>query len=682
MGDEASIERLLSLARCALPSMDQTSSGIFNEPPPQPVFAPAPLLRSIKTLVSTLSNPPDTAFLQSILFSPALPANSRPSLYPLSVPILVNRPDERGWSIIHHACSFTFPSSPSKPSSPSGKMPEIQILDMLYLAGADISLFTVEEHYTPLHVLAKTSTSLPTTMTTVVKELIRDFVTHLVRDLDAPLGARDKDDETCLHLAAEYGANKVVLDILLDLDRVINNGRVSMMKNSRGYTPAELVTNEELKGSFALMKGKMEMATIRRGSVASASSALSGNTIRGSEKHVSLTAIAVDELGATESSSLASTPVEETSSDSMDIDPEQKASALLSHMRTNVPTQYTLDQMDTLVGVLVEYFQSKILDARKEVDTARRRRETVKANTLSLGSALCSHRRGSGRRRSGDEGEQTVKGRKGKVRESQDSQMTRVSTGSRDDANIPAYKNVATQTAMGIGKNEFGTIKGQGWTEWLEGLIHVDEGTVKRKKDKKDKVKQAEELWVDLGELGSVEKLRSEKEKERGEKGTVLGTHRLKNWWKKIVTNDHPVSTSKANSAKSRSNEKLSSTLLSYDIQDPTLCPVGREVKTPHASAFSHSSLALAEDDDNAQLAVELQQRSASYLADLAEKEGEWVIGMALRTAPYVLSYARRDLKRIEAGLRNAEEYLKNAEASVERVGRVLRRALKVCVNL
>jgi hypothetical protein len=557
-------------------------------------------------------------------------------------------------------------------------MPEIQILDMLYLAGADISLFTVEEHYTPLHILAKTSTALPTTMSTVVKELIRDFITHLVRDLEAPLGARDKNDETCLHLAAEYGANKIVLDILLDLDRVIHDGRVSLVKNARGYTPAELVTSEELKGSFVEMKGKMEIAIIRRGSAASASSALSGNTVRGSEKHVSLTAIAADGFSATESSSLAFNSMEESSSDPSDIDPEQKAAALLSHMRTNAPTQYTLDQMDSLVGILVKYFRSKIEDARKEVDAAKERKETVKANTLNLGAALCSHGRDSGCHRSGDEGgEQALKGRKGKARESQDSQVTRVSTGSRDDANMPVYKSVAAQTAMGIGKNEFGTVRGQGWTEWLEGLIHVDEGTMKKKKEKKHKIR-LEEHWVDLGEFGSVEKLKSgEREKERGEKGTVLGTHKLKNWLKKMVANDHPVSPSKT---KSRSNEKLSSTLLAYDIQDPALCPVGCEVKIPHSSTFSRSSLALAQHDDNALLVFELQQRSSSCLADLAEKEGEWVIGMALRTAPYVLSYAGRDLKKIEAGLRNAEEYLRNAEASVERVGRVLKRALKVCI--
>ncbi|EKM78058.1 hypothetical protein AGABI1DRAFT_129835 [Agaricus bisporus var. burnettii JB137-S8] len=683
VGEEASIEQLLTLARCALPSVDQTSSGIFIEPPPQPIFAPAPLSRSIKTLVSTLSNPPDTAFLQSVLFSPALPINARSSLYPLSVPILVNRPDERGWSLIHHACSFTFLSSPSNPSSLSGKMPEIQILDMLYLAGADISLFTVEEHYTPLHILAKTSTTLPKTITTIVKELIRDFVTHLVRDLDAPLGARDKDDETCLHLAAEYGANKVVLDILLDLDRVINDGRVSTMKNSRGYTPVELVINEELKGSFVVMKEKMEMATIRRGSAASASSALSGNTIRGSERDLSLTAVAVDDFGVKAPSSLISTPAaEEIFFDPADIDPEQKASTLLAHMRTHVPTQYTLDQMDTLVGVLVKHFQSKIKNARKEVDTAKRKKETVKANAFSLGAALCSHRRtrsgDSGCRNDDNEGERTVKGRKGKARESQDSQVTRVSTGSRDGSTTPTYKNISTQTAMGIGKNEFGTMKGQGWTEWFEGLIHVDEVTVKRKKEKKEKVKQVEGFGVSIGEFGSVERLKSEKEKERGEKGTVLGTHILKSWWKKMVTNDHPLSPTKSNGGKSKSNEKVSSTSLSYDIQDPATCAVGHEVKIPPpASTFSHSSLALAEDVGNTQVTVELQERSSSYLADLAEQQGEWVIGMALRTAPYVLSYARRDLERIEMGLRSAEEYLKNAETSVERVGRVLKRALK-----
>lgn len=677
---DTSIEQLLSLARCSLLSLDQTPSGTLIDPPPQNIFAPAPLSRSIKTLVSTLSSSPDVSFLQSILFSPALPTNSRPSVYPLSVPILVNKPDERGWSAIHHACSFTVFGSPSK-SSPSEKIPEIEILDMLYLAGADVSLFTVEEHYTPLHILAKTSVSVPSTISPVVKEQIRDFITHLVRDLGAPLGARDRNDETCLHMAAEYGASKDVMDILLDLDRVMNDGRVSKMKNTRGFLAADLAVREELKDSFVMMKEKMDMATIRRGSV---SSALSDNTIRGSGEHTSLTAVTLNEFGVPEPSSTFAEGV----SDPLDIDPAEKTCALLAHMRANTPTQYTLDQMDVLAAVLVKYFQARIEAAKKEVDAAKRKRDTAKANARALSVSLCSHiRTRSGGGRSG-EGARTVKGKKWKNRESEDSQMTRVSSGSEDDtaSRDVAYVNVSTQTAVGIGRNEFGTVKGPGWTEWLEGLINVEDATVKRKKDKKDKVK-LDSLFAggSVGEFGSVEKQKGEKEKEKGEKGTISSAHRLKNWWKKMVAYDHQSHTTKA-SGRSKSNEKLASASmvqLSYEIQDPASCPVGREARITRASA-SFSSLALADDDNDAQLlpqTIAVQKQCAAYLAECAEREGEWTIGKALRTAPIVFDAARKDLERIDMCLRNAEEYLKGAEASVERVGRVLKRALKVCLS-
>lgn len=639
--------------------------------------------------MSTLSNPPDLSFLRSLLFSPALLTTSPSALYPLSVPILVNRPDERGWSAIHHACSFTALVSSSLPrsSSPDGKIPEIEVLDILYLAGADISLFTSEEHYTPLHILAKTSTSVPSTISSVVREQIRDFVTHLVRDLGAPLGARDKNDETCLHVAAEYGANKVVMDILLDLDRVLSDGRVSKMKNARGVLAINLATKPELLDSFAAMKEKMDMATIRRGSV---SSALSDNTIRGSEKQASLTAVVVDEFGAPQLVSAE----EAEPSDPLDIDPIYKTQALLSCMRSSTPTQFTLDQMESTTDTLVKYFLAKITAAKKEVDTAKRRRETVKANARILSASLYAH---SQSQQNTSTGIRTVRKTKSwKKRESEDSQMTRVSAASEGNMN---YVNVGTQTGVGIGigKRECATVRahghghGQGWTDWFEGLIHAEDsnGTVRKKKDKKEKRTADRENGIG-GEFGFVERSRGEKEKEK-EKGTISGTHRLKNWWKKMVVGDHHSHSFKGSGSKWGSNEKvavsasLSKLELVWDLQDPVVCPVGREPKmnAPASNPTSLTSLVPNEDQKDAHSLSQMfaiQQKSALFLAEHAEKRGEVTIGKALRTAPVVLGAVRKDLERIEACLINAEEYLKGAEASVERVGRVLKRALKVCL--
>lgn len=682
MCNEAAVEELVSLAQCALPSFGQATSTTLIDPPPQSIFTSTSLARSVKTLVSTLYNPSDTSFLRSILFSPALPTDSRASLYPLSVPVLVNKPDERGWSAIHHACSFTVFGSPSKSSSPSSRVPDIEILDMLYLAGADVSLFTTEEHYTPLHILAKTSTSVPSTISPLVREQIRDFVTHLVRDLDAPLGARDKNDETCLHLVAEYGGSKDVLDILLDLDRVFNGGRVSKMKNSRGLLASELADKQELKDAFAAMKEKMDMATIRRGSV---SSALSDNTIRGSEKHASLAAVVVDEFGVPQTSLVE----EQEPSNPLDIDPAEKTHALLAHMRTSLPTQYTLDQMDGITTLLVKYFRAKIDVTRKEVDAMKRGRDSAKANARALGASLCSYGNDLTQCRSGGGG-QTLKGKKWKPRESEDSQLTRVSSGSDVAISRVGHVDVGTQTAVGIGRNEFGTVKGQGWAEWFEGLIHTEDGTLRKRKDKKEKVKaEVPNVGVGLEEFGAVERQLHKVEKEKGEKGTVSGAHRLKHWWKKMMV-AHDSHTIKSTTGKSKSSEKLASASttkleLVYEIQDPRLCPVGRESKLKLPSLYnatSLSSLALADDDNDAEVLSQtavLQQRAALRLAEYAKKQGERTISQALRTAPAVLDAVRKDLERIDICLRNAEEYLMSADASVERVGRVLKRALKVC---
>jgi hypothetical protein len=58
------------------------------------------------------------------------------------------------------------------------------------------------------------------------------FTVHLVRDLCAPLSARDKNDETCIHIAAEHGNCIELLMALLDLD---TTGCVCEFWNTRGY---------------------------------------------------------------------------------------------------------------------------------------------------------------------------------------------------------------------------------------------------------------------------------------------------------------------------------------------------------------------------------------------------------------------------------------------------------------
>lgn len=125
-------------------------------------------------------------------------------------PSLVNHPDARGWSPIHHCVSSPTPST--------------AILDMLYRAGADMSLYTSSGHGTPLHCLAhKGRASTPPS--------IQTFIRHLVFDLRAPLAAKDQNKETCIHVAAERGASIEILFALLACD---TTGVVREMRNSRG----------------------------------------------------------------------------------------------------------------------------------------------------------------------------------------------------------------------------------------------------------------------------------------------------------------------------------------------------------------------------------------------------------------------------------------------------------------
>ena len=125
-------------------------------------------------------------------------------------PVLVNRQNAQGWSPIHYCVA--------------AKRPSIEVLNALYLAGADTSLFTTDEYYTPLHCLANRAHVAPYSL--------HPFIVHLVRDLRAPLNARDRENETCIHLAAEHGVSIDVLIALLECDQ---NRIVRNLRNARGY---------------------------------------------------------------------------------------------------------------------------------------------------------------------------------------------------------------------------------------------------------------------------------------------------------------------------------------------------------------------------------------------------------------------------------------------------------------
>ncbi|KAF7795998.1 hypothetical protein EIP86_007167 [Pleurotus ostreatoroseus] len=122
-----------------------------------------------------------------------------------------------GWSPIHHCVSVPNPSS--------------TVLDILYRAGADVSLYTLSGHGTPLHCLAHKAGASTSSS-------IRSFIHHLVHDLRAPLAALDHEGETCIHVAAEHGDSIEVLSALLDCD---TSGAVRNLRNKRGLTALDVV---------------------------------------------------------------------------------------------------------------------------------------------------------------------------------------------------------------------------------------------------------------------------------------------------------------------------------------------------------------------------------------------------------------------------------------------------------
>ncbi|KAF9026031.1 ankyrin [Hymenopellis radicata] len=201
------------------------SAPVFELPPGHELAEPsfpstinaslsAKLTRSIIRAVTSS----DMSTLHSLLSPLFLQSNSHTSH------CLVNAPDVKGWSPIHHCAA--------------ARSPSLDILNALYYAGADVSLFTTHEHFTPLHCLARSSYIFQDDDR--VSSLF-EFISRLVREFRTPLAARDKEDETCIHIAAEHGSCINLLMILLDHDE---HGQIRELRNSRGLTALEIAKPE------------------------------------------------------------------------------------------------------------------------------------------------------------------------------------------------------------------------------------------------------------------------------------------------------------------------------------------------------------------------------------------------------------------------------------------------------
>ncbi|KAF5392211.1 hypothetical protein D9757_001431 [Collybiopsis confluens] len=144
---------------------------------------------------------------------------------------LVNNWDRNGWSPIHHAASMPEPS--------------IRVLDTLYCAGADVALFSEHEHYTALHCFAFSDHGKSSPQT------LHKYASRLIHDLRAPLSARDKNGDTCIHIAASHGHSIEILQILLNFDP---SHSVRDLCNAKGLTAWEAA-----KPQFRLAFGDAEL---------------------------------------------------------------------------------------------------------------------------------------------------------------------------------------------------------------------------------------------------------------------------------------------------------------------------------------------------------------------------------------------------------------------------------------
>ncbi|KAJ6577459.1 ankyrin repeat-containing domain protein [Mycena capillaripes] len=325
-------KHLLHIASSAL-----SPSRIF-EPPPLSVFSVESTSRLTSTIIRSVISS-DIPLLHSLLFAPS----SQTQLYP-SPPVLVNLPDTKGWSAIHYCAAVENPSIP--------------ILDALYCAGA-VPLFTTHERWTPLHCFAQ-SAPRPFHDCPELRISLYQFINHLVYDLRTPLAARDKQDETCIHIAAEKGNSIEVLVLLLDCD---TSGTVRELRNSRGLTALE-VCKPEFRTAFGEY-----LENLRSGS------SLSSYTIRPSGSATSLSSwIAPQPTGDADDASVFD-----------DVDISASSEQLLVNLRLTSPsenhsaTPFHLNFLDNLIreaaditAIVSAHYRTITDEATKDVQVLRK----------------------------------------------------------------------------------------------------------------------------------------------------------------------------------------------------------------------------------------------------------------------------------------------------------------------
>ncbi|KAI0035363.1 hypothetical protein K488DRAFT_83069 [Vararia minispora EC-137] len=217
------------------------SSASSSQPtPPSHLLSRTSTLSSTSDIVKCVISS-DIQALRTLLFPPHINNVNTPDwLY------LLNRADKDDWAPVHYCCSVRHPS--------------IEVLDALFLGGADINLLSQTGDCTPLHCLARKRRGTDSLRDTETNAQLYAFVTHLVRDLGVPLAWRNSAGDTCMHVAAEHGDSAEVLRALLDCDV---DRTVREIRNSRGLTALD-VAKPEFRAVFGV-----QAESLRPGSSAS-----------------------------------------------------------------------------------------------------------------------------------------------------------------------------------------------------------------------------------------------------------------------------------------------------------------------------------------------------------------------------------------------------------------------------
>ncbi|KAJ3499370.1 hypothetical protein NLJ89_g10108 [Agrocybe chaxingu] len=607
-------EHLIELACSSMPFSEDLES------PPATIFTQEATARLTNTLISSI-HASDSAFLHSLLFSPSISPSSPPALYPMSVPVLVNIPDSNGWSLVHHCVTVPQPS--------------IEILDALYLAGADVSLFTTHEQQTPLHILARSAqspsvhASSPTTSSASgSSHSLHDFVLHLIHDLRAPLSARDKDDETCIHIAAEHGNSMDLLTLLLDCD---TTGTVREMKNSRGLTPMDVA--------------KREFLPVFRHDEQRSPSALSNYTIRPSDSFTSLTSLS-------DLNSKYMNTSNDTSSiySAGNIDIGSAIQLLLSNLRVTSPSathhisqihqleacvEETTEQCNTVVA----HFRARIEEASRVVEELQKTAERINSvrNVVTIAT----------------KGKLMVRGiiplqsNKRPHRESEDSQLTVVSV--MDEGYASGSLPSTPLTAFSVTDSSMPSTRTQTPAESPVCRVYFD--------NLKDVERQLDQLQE-----------RSMLTNTPNESPTKLAA-RLKQAMKKKKKLEDKIHELELDPSKAEKKEK--------DTLSGAVKAWIKRIVVPHPTALPRvepvKEIVLHEQKPNVVPEVVRVESVISSCGDAIDAS----IDNALRTSQVVLEAAYRDLLSIHECLAAAEQFIDLANHTISRTQRVVKRAVK-----